>query len=398
MTSKWQSVPLSTVAVIRPAKKEVQARLAPDDAVTFMPMEDLPVKGGAVSGVKSKPLRDVYSSYTYFADNDVLLAKITPCFENGKIGVATNLQNGVGFGSSEFMVIRCGSQVDPNFLYYFLSQDSIVDAGSLVMTGSVGHRRVPQVFIENLAIPLPPLDEQKRIVAKLDEAMVALSDLEEGCKSEIEAVETVLSRVMNSTLSNEKLTTRKVSLAEVSSIESSMVDPETEMHRNQMHIGAGNILADSKGLVGVMTAAEEGLRSSKFEFTTKDVLYSKIRPYLRKVWLPDFDGLCSADMYPLRPSENLLSREFLFWLLLTDDFTDYAIAGSARTGMPKVNRDHLFAYEFLLPDLARQMEIVSRINDIANDSESYTRNRMTKLGHISDVKTGILAAAFAGEL
>lgn len=123
-----------------------------------------------------------------------------------------------------------------------------------------------------------------------------------------------------------------------------------------------------------MTAEEEGLKSGKFLFDERMVLYSKIRPYLRKVARPDFSGLCSADVYPLRPASGRLDRDFLSHLLMTPEFTDYAVLGSARAGMPKVNREHLFAFEFLLPPLAEQQRIVAILDEAFEDIATAKAN------------------------
>ena len=108
------------------------------------------------------------SNYTYFADNDVLLAKITPCFENGKLGIAQNLVNGIGFSSSEYFVFRPNKDVCRVDIL-FLSQKQFRLEGSKQMTGEVGHKRVSKDFITNYKIPLPPLEEQQRIVGILDD-------------------------------------------------------------------------------------------------------------------------------------------------------------------------------------------------------------------------------------
>ena len=120
---------------------------------------------------QTRTLGEVSGSYTYFADGDVLLAKITPCFENGKLGIAANLTNGIGFGSSEYIVFRPSPEVTRrNGLYYLLSQESFRAEGAERMSGAVGHKRVAKEFIESYPIPVPPLPEQHRIVAILDEA------------------------------------------------------------------------------------------------------------------------------------------------------------------------------------------------------------------------------------
>ena len=170
MTTKWPMVRLGDFVGINPQKSEARKLLNPDDFVSFIPMEDLGVRCGVVTPIKQRRFGDVQSSYTYFRDGDVLLAKITPCFENGKLGIAQNLVNGVGFGSSEYLVIRPSDLLLSEYVYYAISRNEFIDQGKRVMTGSVGHKRVPKDYVSELQIPLPPLDEQKRIVAKLDEA------------------------------------------------------------------------------------------------------------------------------------------------------------------------------------------------------------------------------------
>jgi len=152
---------------------------------------------------------------------------------------------------------------------------------------------------------------------------------------------------------------KQVTLGDVCGIPSKLVDPRLPVFQDLLHVGAGNMETGNGELKGLLTAREEGLISSKFLFDEKAVLYSKIRPYLMKVARPDFAGLCSADVYPLEPSLERINRDFLYHLLLTPGFTDYAVEGSARAGMPKVNREHLFAFAFRLPPLLEQQRIVA---------------------------------------
>ena len=133
-------------------------------------MEDLGIDRKLLVPRGTRALADVAGSYTYFADGDVLLAKITPCFENGKLGIAANLTNGVGFGSSEYMVFRPSPALDKVWLYYYLSRETFRTEGAARMSGAVGHKRVAKEFIDAYPIPVPPLPEQQRIVGILDEA------------------------------------------------------------------------------------------------------------------------------------------------------------------------------------------------------------------------------------
>ncbi|MCX7199264.1 MAG: restriction endonuclease subunit S [Proteobacteria bacterium] len=175
MSEGWDVRPLGELCTIKPPKAEARSRLSDTDPVSFVPMEDLGIGVKALIPTRTRALGEVSGSYTYFADGDVLLAKITPCFENGKLGVARGLVNGIGFGSSEFIVLRPGLDLDAEFLYYYLARPSFLEEGARSMTGAVGHKRVAKEFIEAYPVPLPSRSEQRRIVAILDEAFEGIA-------------------------------------------------------------------------------------------------------------------------------------------------------------------------------------------------------------------------------
>ncbi|HPT46164.1 MAG TPA: restriction endonuclease subunit S, partial [Candidatus Rifleibacterium sp.] len=175
MKKGWQLRNLSEVCLIKPPKLEARQKLETDDLVSFMPMEDLGVGEKYAVPSQIRVLGEVQGSYTYFSDGDVLLAKITPCFENGKLGIAKNLKNGVGFGSSEYLVFRPNESLKNEWLFYFLSQSNFREEGAARMMGAVGHKRVSKDFIEGYPIPIPPLPEQQRIVAILDDAFAGIA-------------------------------------------------------------------------------------------------------------------------------------------------------------------------------------------------------------------------------
>jgi type I restriction enzyme S subunit len=145
----WIERPLSAVCQIKPPKAEARVQLSGNDLVSFVPMEDLGIGQKILVPNKTRELSDVAGSYTYFADGDVLLAKITPCFENGKLGIAADLVNGIGFGSSEYIVFRPDSSIDKAWLYYFLARETFRTEGAASMTGAVGHKRVAKDFIDS---------------------------------------------------------------------------------------------------------------------------------------------------------------------------------------------------------------------------------------------------------
>jgi len=158
-------VALGDVADINPKAEKV----APDEEVSFVGMADLDIASALTQSTTVRPFREVSKGYTTFADGDILVAKITPCFENNKIGQA-QLSCKIGVGSTEFHVVRPSERLHDRYLLHFLRQDRVRRAGERRMTGSAGQRRVPVNFVEGLRVPLPSLDEQRRIAAILDSA------------------------------------------------------------------------------------------------------------------------------------------------------------------------------------------------------------------------------------
>ena len=142
-------------------------RLSNDTQVSFIPMQNVTDDGKVDSSI-IRTVEEVKKGFTSFRENDVLFAKITTCMENGKGGIARNLKNGFGFGSTEFHVLRPSSSVTSEWLYYILSWPVFRKECEKNMTGSAGQKRVPKSFLENYILRVPPLDEQRRIAAVLD--------------------------------------------------------------------------------------------------------------------------------------------------------------------------------------------------------------------------------------
>ncbi|MBR2345526.1 MAG: N-6 DNA methylase [Lentisphaeria bacterium] len=156
-------VELNKYVLFNISKSEVYD-IADDTLVSFVDMASVSNKGFITSS-QDKNLGSIRKGgFTYFRENDIIIAKITPCMENGKCALATGLKNGIGFGSTEFHTIRCGDKILPKYLFGFLNREQIRQQAAKVMTGSSGHRRVPVSFYEQLLIPMIDKKEQQRIV------------------------------------------------------------------------------------------------------------------------------------------------------------------------------------------------------------------------------------------
>ena len=181
------------------------------------------------------------------------------------------------------------------------------------------------------------------------------------------------------------------SLLNVLLLPSGQVDPRRKPYSSMVLIAPDHIEAATGRLLVQQTSAEQGAISGKYEFNSGDIVYSKIRPYLRKAILADFDGLCSADMYPLSTIPGV-SPEFMLAVLLGHDFSTFAETVSARSGIPKINRNELAEYRVSLPPLNEQTNIAEVLRDtdalIESLEQLLTKKRQIKKGAMQELLTG----------
>lgn len=181
---------------INPNKNNFIGDLFEDTEVSFLSMADIS-NNGYVTNIQTKMLKEVKKGYTFFQKDDILFAKITPCMENGKGALVGDLKNNIGFGSTEFFVLRSNKDlILPKLLYYFIQSDKFREEAEKEMTGASGHRRVPKSFIETYEIPLPPLSEQQQIVAEIEKIEEKIIALEKEAAAIPQAKEEVLKKYL----------------------------------------------------------------------------------------------------------------------------------------------------------------------------------------------------------
>jgi type I restriction enzyme S subunit len=179
------------VATLNPKKSEING-LSPEIEVTFVPMSAVDDSSGTIARPEVRCLGEVKKGYTYFAENDVIFAKITPCMENGKCAVGRGLRNRLGFGSTEFHVVRSGAEATPEWLHHILRSQQVRDDAENAMHGAAGQQRVPIEFLELLEIPVPPLPEQRRIVARVEALTCRLDQARQARQAALAEAETIL--------------------------------------------------------------------------------------------------------------------------------------------------------------------------------------------------------------
>lgn len=163
----WTFIPNKRLFELTPKKSQVESKK--DLSCSFIPMDKL--KQDSLVLDEEKVIASVFDGYTYFENEDILMAKVTPCFENKNMVVARGMKNGIGFGSSEIYVLRCNDKVINDFMYYRLQEDIFMNIAIAAMTGAGGLKRVPAHVITSFVLALPPIEEQLKIVNSLKEKL-----------------------------------------------------------------------------------------------------------------------------------------------------------------------------------------------------------------------------------
>ena len=174
LPDNWCWCRLGEVCQINPRNKLADENID----VTFLPMTS--INNGYNFGYNPlvKAWNEIKNGFTHFADGDVIFAKITPCFQNRKSAIVKNLKSGVGAGTTEIYVLRpYGNLINEKYLLYFVKNQRFIDDGLSTMKGTAGQQRISKAFVENYLFPLPPLAEQKRIVARLEELLAEINEL-----------------------------------------------------------------------------------------------------------------------------------------------------------------------------------------------------------------------------
>lgn len=349
------------------------------------------IESGTRKFIGSRSDMEVYSSTFLFNPNHVLYGRLRPYLRKVLV------PDFAGHCSTEIFPILPSDDLDRSYLSYWLITESTTGAIDRLCNGA----RMPRANMEQaleLEIPLPPLAEQKRIVALLDDAFAGIDEAKAKAETNLGNAIGLFEMVREDSMREPEAQTTSYGFDEICKVDSVLVDPRESTNAAKLHVGGANIESKTGRLIALQTARQEGLKSGKFPFQEGMVLYSKIRPNLMKVARPDFDGLCSADMYPLAPVAGRVCRDYLYHLLLTERFTRFALLGSERAGMPKVNRDYLSRFTTKLPSINEQQALASKLDSLDQSLRLLRELLTNKLAALQELKSSLLSQAFAGEL
>lgn len=276
--------------------------------------------------------------------------------------------------ASYLIRVRPGAQLDSIYLSHFFQSQHYWNQIRICARGAA-QPGVNSTLLRTLQVPICSLSEQRRIAAILDQADALRRLRSKTIILSARACQAIFNAMFS------RATLRRRPLSDLLDIEAGLVDPQDSRYADLPHIGPERIVRDSGELFQIRTAREDGVTSGKYLFDGNAVLYSKIRPYLNKVALAPGRGLCSADVYVLKPKPERLCRIFLWFLLRQRDFLRYAETLSNRANIPKINREQLLAYGAPTPDISDQTKFARRVKHIMDvkDMANAQRGRLEHL-------------------
>lgn len=406
MKAGWRLKLLSEVCDRKPSKAEARRRLVDTDNVSFVPMNELGIHQKYFEALETRPLSAVVGSYTYFADSDVLLAKITPCFENGKLGIAQGLENGIGFGSSEFMVLRPKPELSSEYLYYFLDQEPFREMGAKAMTGAVGHKRIPPEFVEALQIPLPPIDEQRRIVAVLDKALAGIATASANTQKNLTNVPALFENYAHTTFAKLAETEIAVSLKGLTELITKGSSPKWQ---GITYVDKPGVLFVTSENVGSYELKLDKPKYVELEFNKKnrksilqngDVLTNIVGASIGRTAIYSIDELANINQAVclIRCKRDILSNRYLTHLLNCPQFLEILHSNEVNSARANLSLGFFSQLEVPCPSLPVQTKIADRLDEYRDEVIKLSNLQNAKLAALKELKQSLLQRAFAGEL
>lgn len=409
----WEIKRLKYVAALNPKASEAR-RLALDTEVSFVPMEAVGEYGGLDLSL-TKGIADVGDGYTYFSDGDVVVAKITPCFENGKGSLAGELVNGIAFGTTELHVMRCRPELDKQFAFYLTLTDAFRKLGEAEMYGAGGQKRVPESFVTNLKHPIPPLHEQRAIAAFLDRETAWIDALVAKKERLIELLQekrtALITRAVNRGLAPDvpvkdsgvewlglipaHWEVRR--LKYLATVNDEALPETTDPDMEITYVDIGNV--DSiAGITGTEDLLFEDAPSRARRIVRQgDVIISTVRTYLKaiaRIEPTDANLIVSTGFAVIRPRE--LDGGFAAYALSSPYFVDRVVAHSAGVSYPAINASELTCLDIAFPPLPEQQAIAALLDRETAKLDSLIAKVREAIEHFRELRVALISAAVTG--
>ncbi|WP_429135039.1 restriction endonuclease subunit S [Aeromonas hydrophila] len=418
LPQSWAPCTLADIAAVNPKTVADESLIA-----GFVPMSHAPTSYHGELLFDEKLWGEIKKSYTNFQDGDVIFAKVTPCFENGKAAIVDDLPNGIGAGSSEFYVLRphC-SDISQKLLFALIKTHAFMQEGATNMTGAVGLRRVPKSFVETFPIALPPAAEQKEIADRLDKLLAQV----EATQARLARIPDIIKQFRQSVLAaavSGKLTEewRKKNNANFTFHETKILSL-IKKDKYSLAIGPfGSNLKTSdykdKGVPLVFVREIRGdcfgddktkyIEEGKFNelkahaITPGDILVTKMGSPPGDVTIyPEGrpDAVITADCIKISVDDTAYNKKYMLFAMKSPLFKNRVVNISAGVAQQKVNLKRFRELSIPVPFIDEQTEIVRRVEQLFAYADTIEQQAKAAKARVDNLTQAILAKAFRGEL
>lgn len=286
------------------------------------------------------------------------------------------------------LVVKNKKILNPKYLFYF---SSTLKDQLFKLSGKTTIDFIPISRLKDIEISLPSISEQQRIVKILDETFESIAKAKSIAEKNLQNSKNLLEVYLDLVFSNPAKGWTEKSLKEVCKY-----DKSPNKTTNLPYVGLEDIQSNTGKLVGPIDP--RSVKSLTFHFTKEHVLYGRLRPYLNKVLLPDFEGHCSTEIFPIKSEENVLNREFLFhWLISTKTMNKINATWTGAT-LPRANMNTVLDFKINIPPISEQKIISEKINKLSIESKKLELIYQQKLADLEELKKSILSKAFNGDL
>lgn len=407
----WVKTSLSEVVTVNPKHKDLE-----DQVAGFVPMALAPTDFNGTLNYEERQWDKIKKGYTHFATGDVIFAKVTPCFENGKAAIVKELPNDIGAGSTEFYVLRPAiKDISVNYIFAVIKSYDFLQTGAENMTGAVGLRRVPKKFVEDYKIDLPSLAEQKIIADKLDELLAQV----ESTKARLDAIPAILKSFRQSILAaavSGKLTEEWRGIDDTSQLMSidtvchtgfdgpfgsklktaDYTDSGVRVARLE-NVGHLNFIEEKQTFISEKKH-QELIRNTLEE---NDILFSSfVEEEVRVCLFPKHNStfINKADCFCLRVNDEIALPKFVVYVLASRSSYEQIKSNVQGVTRPRINLKILKSLTFRFPTLKEQVEIVRRVEELFAFVDKVEAQVNAAQGRVNNLTQSILAKAFRGEL
>ena len=414
----WDVKRLRYVIKMNPSKQEI-VHFEPERQLIFLPMESIG-ENGSLRLDTTKPIYEVSSGYTFFAEGDVAFAKITPCFENGKGAIMQNLGTQYGFGTTELIVMRPGKNIIAKYLHYLSTSTEFRKNGEAWMYGAGGQKRVPDEFVKNFPFAFPPLPEQEAIVAFLDRGTGHIDSLVAKKQKLIELLHEKRTALISHAVTkglNPSVRLKPSGIAWLGDIPEHWDVKKIKYIAKKIIDGSHitpNYISDGVPFLRVTDIQEKYIDLEKVKYISEEEhreLIRRCKPELGDIliskngtigitkvidWKWEFSIFVSLCLVKIK--KELINANFFSWQFSSDAVAQQIVEGSKKTSVINLHLDKIKELIVIIPPLPEQKAIAEYLDQETARIDMLVTKIQAAIEKLREYRTALISSAVTGKI